>query len=58
MGDGMRRVRFSINIPAELVDRLDRLAEEANISRSRMAENILLSFTKDMDKEEKNHGEE
>lgn len=58
MGDGMRRVRFSINIPAELVDRLDRLAEEANISRSRMAENILLLFTKDMDKEEKDHGEE
>lgn len=58
VGDGMRRVRFSINIPAELVDRLDRLAEEANISRSRMAENILLLFTKDMDKEEKNHGEE
>lgn len=54
----MRRVRFSINIPAELVDRLDRLAEEANISRSRMAENILLLFTKDMDKEEENHGEE
>lgn len=54
----MRRVRFSINIPAELVDRLDRLAKEANISRSRMAENILLLFTKDMDKEEKDHGEE
>ena len=54
----MRRVRFSINIPAELVDRLDRLAAEANISRSRMAENILLSYTKDMDKEEKDHGEE
>lgn len=54
----MRRVRFSINIPAELVDRLDRLAAEANISRSRMAENILLLFTKDMDKEEENHGEE
>lgn len=54
----MRRVRFSINIPAELVARLDRLAEEANISRSRMAENILLLFTKDMDKEEKDHGEE
>ena len=58
MGDGMRRVRFSINIPAELVDRLDRLAQEANISRSRMAENILLLFTKDMDKEEKDHGKE
>lgn len=58
MGDGMRRVRFSINIPAELVDRLDRLAAEANISRSRMAENILLLFTKDMDKEEEDHGKE
>ena len=54
----MRRVRFSINIPAELVDRLDILAKNANISRSRMAENILLLFTKDMDKEEENHGEE
>lgn len=54
----MKRVRFSINIPAELVDRLDRLAHEANISRSRIAENILLFFTKDMDKEEEDHGEE
>lgn len=54
----MRRVRFSISIPAELVDRLDRLAAEANTSRSRMAENILLFFTKDMDKEEEDHGEE
>ena len=54
----MRRVRFSINIPAELVDRLDRLAEEANISRSRMAENILLLFTKDMNKEEVRNGNE
>lgn len=54
----MRRVRLSINIPAEIMDRLDRLAAEANTSRSRMAENILLLFTKDMDKEEKDHGEE
>ena len=57
-GDGMRRVRFSINIPAELVDRLDRLAKEANTSRSRMAENILLFHTRNMDEGGKDHGEE
>lgn len=54
----MKRVRFSINIPAELADRLDRLADEANISRSRLAENILLFFTKGMDEGGKDHGEE
>ena len=55
----MRRVRFSINIPAELVDRLDILAEDANISRSRTVENILLLFfMEDMIKEGKDHGKE
>ena len=57
-GDGMRRVRFSINIRMDLVRKLNILAKEQNISRSRLVENMIILFTKDMDEGGKDHGEE
>lgn len=57
-GDGMRRVRFSINIRMDLVRKLNVLAKEQNISRSRLVENMIILFTKDMDEGGKDHGEE
>lgn len=57
-GDGMRRVRFSINIRMDLARKLNVLAKEQNISRSRLVENMIILFTKDMDEGGKDHGEE
>ena len=57
-GDGMRRVRFSINIRMDLARKLNVLAREQNISRSRLVENMIILFTKDMDEGGKDHGEE
>ena len=54
----MRRVRFSINIRMDLVRKLNVLAKEQNISRSRLVENMIILFTKDMDEGGKDHGEE
>lgn len=53
----MRRVRFSINIRMDLVRKLNVLAKEQNISRSRLVENMIILFTKDMDEGGKDHGE-
>jgi metal-responsive CopG/Arc/MetJ family transcriptional regulator len=57
-GDQMKRVRVSINIRTDLLDRLTELARQQNMSRSRLIENMTILFTKDMDEGGKDHGEE
>lgn len=57
-GDGMRRVRVSVNVRVDLLHRLTDMARQQNMSRSRLVENMIILFTKDMDEGGKDHGEE
>lgn len=57
VGDAMRRKLFSISIPAELCDALDEIAEQLNISRSRLVENIILKYM-ETDEGGNDHGKE
>ena len=44
----MDKAKISLNIPQDVLDRLDKLAEAAEIDRSRLIVNILDEFSKSL----------
>jgi predicted transcriptional regulator len=44
----MEKVKISLNVPQEVLDRLDELAEAAEMDRSRLIVNMLDEFSKTM----------